>query len=207
MVQQLCQVLQCRTLFSTHYHFLVDQFVGNSRVQLGHMVGVWLGHVVGCGPVTDGRVLGLNIVMFIVLTQACLVEEEGGEEAITFLYKFTKGACPKSYGFNVAHLAGLPASVIALARSKATTCEQEAQSVRLLRCVILCYYRHCMKVTFWQENSTAQCEKSRPEETTINTELHLIQKKIIIISHHFIYSFFFFFKQTCPRCCRIDSGY
>lgn len=38
VVQQLAQVLRCRTLFSTHYHFLVDQFVGNSCVQLGHMV-------------------------------------------------------------------------------------------------------------------------------------------------------------------------
>ena len=33
------------------------------------------------------------------------------EEAITFLYKFTCGACPKSYGFNAAALAGIPKSV------------------------------------------------------------------------------------------------
>jgi DNA mismatch repair protein MSH6 len=33
------------------------------------------------------------------------------EETVTFLYKFAPGACPKSYGFNAAKLAGLPAEV------------------------------------------------------------------------------------------------
>ena len=36
------------------------------------------------------------------------------EETITFLYKFVEGACPKSYGFNVAKLAGLPPEVSAV---------------------------------------------------------------------------------------------
>jgi len=34
-----------------------------------------------------------------------------GEETITFLYKLIEGACPKSYGFNAARLAGLPTEV------------------------------------------------------------------------------------------------
>ena len=42
-------------------------------------------------------------------------EEEGEdgvqEESVTFLYKFMEGACPKSYGFNAAKLAGLPPHV------------------------------------------------------------------------------------------------
>ena len=38
VVKQLAEVMQCRTLFSTHYHFLMDQFMGNPYVQLGHMV-------------------------------------------------------------------------------------------------------------------------------------------------------------------------
>ncbi len=59
--------------------------------------------------------------------------EGGDEESITFLYKFTEGACPKSYGFNVAQLAGLPSSVISLARRKAAEYESEAHHVRLLR--------------------------------------------------------------------------
>jgi DNA mismatch repair ATPase MutS len=39
----------------------------------------------------------------------------GGMEEVTFLYKLTQGACPKSYGTNVAKLAGLPAAVVARA--------------------------------------------------------------------------------------------
>ena len=66
-----------------------------------------------------------------------MVEGEGEEESITFLYKLTEGACPKSYGFNVAQLAGLPADVIALARRKAVACEREAEQIRLLRFSIL----------------------------------------------------------------------
>ena len=107
------------------------------------------------------------------------MEEEGGEEAITFLYKFTEGACPKSYGFNVAQLASLPSSVITLARRKATTCEQEAQHVRLLRCVDIFVFIavDIEYIHFCQENSTAKYEKSGPKDTTINTELHLVLKR------------------------------
>lgn len=47
--------------------------------------------------------------------QACMVENEDdtdpSKETITFLYKFVKGACPKSYGFNAARLAGIPDEV------------------------------------------------------------------------------------------------
>lgn len=62
-----------------------------------------------------------------------MVEEEGGAESITFLYKLIEGVCPKSYGFNVAHLAGLPPSIISLARQKAAASEREAEHVRTLR--------------------------------------------------------------------------
>lgn len=37
--------------------------------------------------------------------------DDPSQETITFLYKFVSGACPKSYGFNAAKLAGLPMSV------------------------------------------------------------------------------------------------
>ncbi|KAI3980709.1 hypothetical protein MKX01_025274 [Papaver californicum] len=39
-------------------------------------------------------------------------KENGGVEEVTFLYKLTPGACPKSYGVNVARLAGTPDSVL-----------------------------------------------------------------------------------------------
>lgn len=45
-----------------------------------------------------------------------MVENEDNDdptqETVTFLYKYSDGACPKSYGFNAAKLAGMPNSVI-----------------------------------------------------------------------------------------------
>ncbi|XP_017844448.2 probable DNA mismatch repair protein Msh6 [Drosophila busckii] len=76
--------LKCRTLFSTHYHNLIDFFHMDKRITLGHM--------------------------------ACMVENEDNtdptQETVTFLYKYTAGACPKSYGFNAAKLAGMPQDII-----------------------------------------------------------------------------------------------
>ena len=37
--------------------------------------------------------------------------DDPSQETITFLYKFAKGACPKSYGFNAARLAHIPDEV------------------------------------------------------------------------------------------------
>lgn len=77
--------LKCCALFSTHYHNLVDSFYKDSRISLGHM--------------------------------ACMVENDGDnddptQETVTFLYKYTDGTCPKSYGFNAAKLAGMPIGII-----------------------------------------------------------------------------------------------
>lgn len=69
------------------------------------------------------------VVKYEFLSQVCLVGEgesqrpstavglEGGEvgsgmEKITFLYRLAPSTCPKSYGFNVAHLAQIPDEVI-----------------------------------------------------------------------------------------------
>ncbi len=76
--------VKCLTLFSTHYHNLVDSFFGDARISLGHM--------------------------------SCMVENEDSEdvtqENVLFLYKYMEGACPKSYGFNAAKLAGMPLDII-----------------------------------------------------------------------------------------------
>ncbi len=44
---------------------------------------------------------------------------------VTFLYNLTNGACPKSYGVNVARLAGLPDEVINRATSFARQLEEQ----------------------------------------------------------------------------------
>lgn len=39
VVKELAERIKCRTIFSTHYHSLVEQFTGNPFITLGHMVG------------------------------------------------------------------------------------------------------------------------------------------------------------------------
>ena len=46
---------------------------------------------------------------------------------MTFLYKLVRGACPKSYGTNVARLAGLPEPVVARAAALAAELEEEGK--------------------------------------------------------------------------------
>ena len=38
VVHELSELTKCRTLFSTHYHSLVDEFRDSNNVRLGHMV-------------------------------------------------------------------------------------------------------------------------------------------------------------------------
>ncbi|XP_045216870.2 DNA mismatch repair protein Msh6-like isoform X2 [Mercenaria mercenaria] len=105
VVQELSRNVTCRTLFSTHYHSLVEEFSHDPNIRLGHM--------------------------------ACMVENEDEEdptqETITFLYKFTSGACPKSYGFNAARLANLPEEVIKVAVQKAKEFESSVDTIRCFR--------------------------------------------------------------------------
>lgn len=71
---------------------------------------------------------------FFVVSQACMAEskmeeaaaeDNGVPENVTFLYKFTAGACPKSYGFNAARLAGVPAHITRRGYECAKTLEAE----------------------------------------------------------------------------------
>ncbi|CAH2072047.1 unnamed protein product [Thlaspi arvense] len=81
VLEHFIDKVQCRGMFSTHYHRLSMDYQANPKVSLCHM--------------------------------ACQVGEgRGGVEEVTFLYRLTKGACPKSYGVNVARLAGLPDYVL-----------------------------------------------------------------------------------------------
>nr|KAF6448067.1 mutS-like protein 6 [Rousettus aegyptiacus] len=108
VVKELAENIKCRTLFSTHYHSLVEDYSQNVAVRLGHM--------------------------------ACMVEnecEDPSQETITFLYKFIKGACPKSYGFNAARVANLPEEVIQKGHRKAREFEKTTHSLRLFREVCL----------------------------------------------------------------------
>lgn len=104
VVKELSERIKSRTLFSTHYHSLVEDYSHSTAVRLGHM--------------------------------ACMVEnecEDPSQETITFLYKFIKGACPKSYGFNAARLANIPDDIIQTGHKKAREFESILLSVKIFR--------------------------------------------------------------------------
>ena len=41
VVKEVAEKIKCRTLFSTHYHSLVEEFVNNPNIGLGNMVSNW----------------------------------------------------------------------------------------------------------------------------------------------------------------------
>ncbi|XP_030234678.1 DNA mismatch repair protein Msh6 [Gadus morhua] len=104
VVKELAEKVGCRTLFSTHYHSLVEDYANNPAVRLGHMA--------------------------CMVENEC---EDPSQETITFLYKFIAGACPKSYGFNAARLANLPEDVIQAGHQKAREFEKSTMSLRIFR--------------------------------------------------------------------------
>ncbi|XP_065063209.1 DNA mismatch repair protein Msh6-like [Rhopilema esculentum] len=111
VVRELAHSIKCRTLFSTHYHSLVDEFSDDPSITLGHMA---------CMVENDD-------------------ENSSGDpstETITFLYKLASGPCPKSYGFNAARLAGLPIEIIKCAYLKARMLEDVTMKSRIFRSVV-----------------------------------------------------------------------
>lgn len=60
-------------------------------------------------------------------------EDHIPEETITFLYKLSPGACPKSYGFNAARLAGIPKDITRRAHHISKSLEKETACVRAFR--------------------------------------------------------------------------
>ncbi|XP_012252115.2 DNA mismatch repair protein Msh6 isoform X2 [Athalia rosae] len=120
--------LKSRTLFSTHYHSLVEDYKSDENVSLSHM--------------------------------ACMVEteeeEEVSQETVTFLYKLSKGACPKSYGFNAARLAGIPSNITLKAHEIASKLESEVNQ------------RYCF---------TALCKGNKSESNDLISSLKLLHVK------------------------------
>ncbi|NWR06841.1 MSH6 protein, partial [Paradoxornis webbianus] len=104
VVKELAERIRCRTLFSTHYHSLVEDYSHSGAVRLGHMA---------CMVENES--------------------EDPSQETITFLYKFIEGACPKSYGFNAAKLADIPEEVIQKGHRKAKEFEKTTLSLRIFR--------------------------------------------------------------------------
>ena len=102
-VKHLVERSQCLSLFATHYHSLLEEWKNAPNVRLGHM--------------------------------RCIVDNDDdendndnnndttGNHNITFLYTLGPGTCPRSFGINVAKLAGLPEEVLANAKRVSTEFE------------------------------------------------------------------------------------
>lgn len=72
-----------------------------------------------------------------------VASNKGGLEEVTFLYKLCPGACPKSYGVNVARLAGMPESILQRASAcsaelELTFDERNSESVKTLEDQVAC---------------------------------------------------------------------
>ena len=97
-VKHLVERSKCLTLFATHYHSLLEDWKNEPSIRLGHM--------------------------------ECIVENDGQNDPekqsnITFLYTLGEGPCPKSFGVNVARLAGLPDDVLDKAKTVSASFEAE----------------------------------------------------------------------------------
>ncbi|KAJ4708411.1 DNA mismatch repair protein [Melia azedarach] len=83
--RHLVEKVNCRLLFATHYHPLTKEFASHPHVTLQHM--------------------------------ACAFKPNSGnyckgEQELVFLYRLASGACPESYGLQVAIMAGVPQEVV-----------------------------------------------------------------------------------------------
>ncbi|TNV72730.1 hypothetical protein FGO68_gene13867 [Halteria grandinella] len=100
VLNHIREVKQCRMLFTTHYHWLVDDFRGVESVELYHMK--------------------------IEEVEA----QEGGTKQIRFLYRFERGTAGFSFGVCVGQMAGLPKRVLERAEAKAITFQKNLDEVR-----------------------------------------------------------------------------
>ncbi|XP_062090746.1 DNA mismatch repair protein MSH7 [Humulus lupulus] len=82
--RHLIEKVNCRLLFATHYHPLTKEFASHPHVLLQHMA---------CSFKPKSESFSQN-------------------EELVFLYQLTSGACPESYGLQVATMAGIPEKVV-----------------------------------------------------------------------------------------------
>ncbi|KAH7657352.1 DNA mismatch repair protein MSH6 protein [Dioscorea alata] len=83
--RHLVEKVGCRLLFATHYHPLTKEFACHPRVNLQHMA-----------------------CMFNLKPNST----DGQEKNLVFLYRLASGACPESYGLQVALMAGVSRPIV-----------------------------------------------------------------------------------------------
>jgi DNA mismatch repair protein MSH6 len=115
VVNHLVSKIHCRTLFATHYHLLVEDWEIDPRVKLGHM---------DCFVHNSEEELQHHQQQ----QQQNNHQKNEDQQEVTFLYKLCDGSSPKSYGINVAKLAGMPSSVIELAIQQSKEFEEKSKT-------------------------------------------------------------------------------
>ncbi|XP_061366489.1 DNA mismatch repair protein MSH7 [Gastrolobium bilobum] len=88
--RHLIEKVNCRLLFATHYHPLTKEFASHPHVTIQHM--------------------------------ACAFKSKSDsyskrDQELVFLYRLASGACPESYGLQVALMAGIPEETVNIASS------------------------------------------------------------------------------------------
>merc|ERR1712150_343141 len=108
-VKHLIERNRCITLFATHYHSLLEDWKDNEYVRLGHMECLVEEAEKKISNDADDNEITDNVT----------------DHNITFLYTLGEGSCPKSFGINVAYLAGLPPEVLSKAKDVSRSFEEE----------------------------------------------------------------------------------
>eukprot|EP00210_Caulerpa_lentillifera_P006645 g6348.t1 len=105
VLEHIRGVIGARAMFATHYHSLAKESEIKCNVSVKHMACL-LTPKTNAGDIQEDE----------VLTDV---------EDVTFLYQLADGVAPKSYGMNVAKLAGVPSTVVQSANK--ISCEMENQ--------------------------------------------------------------------------------
>ncbi|GAQ86033.1 putative MutS homolog 6-2 [Klebsormidium nitens] len=128
VLKHLSEALDCRLLFATHYHPLTAEFASSPRITLAHMACQML--LDGAPSKTPrGDAETLADVSALSDRHVSLPEADDDnlqkEGQLVFLYKLRPGPCPKSYGLQVATLAGIPRSIVRAAAAAARVMESK----------------------------------------------------------------------------------
>ena len=95
--------LDCMSLFSTHYHMLISEYSNEPGVALYHMTS------------REEEALPFNSPSPSTSPSSSSSSSKAAAallKDVTFLYKFMAGVCSKSFGLNVARMAGIDDEVV-----------------------------------------------------------------------------------------------
>jgi len=125
----------CRMLFATHYFGVTREFAADAGVANAHMAALVGGGAGGARRRAPRAAAAPG--------SPILGSPPGGDGApawtsdeaqITFLYRLRPGACPRSYGLQVARLAGIPGGVVSRAHAAGARMEAKLQARAARRC-------------------------------------------------------------------------